>query len=52
MEDALISPIGFSILTGAGLIEASATEPIIIHTTEQTDKVDVSTQGQVTVYLS
>ena len=52
MEDALISPIGFSILTGAGLIEASAAEPIIIHTTEQTDKVDTSTQGQVTVYLS
>lgn len=52
MEDALISPVGFSILTGAGLIEASATDPIIIHTTEQTDKVDTSTEGQVTVYLS
>ena len=34
MEDALISPIGFSILTGAGLIDASDSEPIYVHTTE------------------
>lgn len=35
MEDALISPIGLSILTGAGLIESNSKTPIIIHTTEQ-----------------
>jgi len=34
MEDALISPIGFSILTGAGLVQASESEKIIVHTTE------------------
>ena len=28
MEDALISPIGFSILSGAGLIDASSSTPI------------------------
>lgn len=51
MEDALISPMGISILTGAGLIDASATEPIIIHTTEKTDKVALG-EGSVTVTLS
>lgn len=35
MEDALISPMGIAILTGAGLIDASAEEPVIIHTTEK-----------------
>jgi len=39
MEDALISQTGLMILTGAGLIEASASKPIIVHTTEQTDEV-------------
>ena len=34
MEDALISPIGLSILTGAGLINATATKPVIQHVTE------------------
>ena len=43
MEDALISPAGFSILTGAGLIDAQD-KPIIMHTTEQTDKVEVTTE--------
>ena len=38
MEDALISPAGFSILTGAGLIDAQD-KHVIMHTTEQTDKV-------------
>ena len=38
MEDALISPLGFSILTGAGLIDASE-KHVIMHTTEQTDRV-------------
>ena len=35
MEDALISPAGFMILAGAGLIEASESEPIMVHATEQ-----------------
>ena len=39
MEDALISPVGFSILSGAGLISAEAGKPVIMHTTEQTAKV-------------
>lgn len=35
MEDALISPVGLMILTGAGLIESSEEHPIVVHTTEQ-----------------
>ena len=35
MEDALISPVGMMILTGAGLIESSEATPIYVHTTEQ-----------------
>jgi hypothetical protein len=42
MEDALISPAGFMILSGAGLIEASDEKPIKVHTTEKTDKVTVT----------
>ena len=42
MEDALISPAGFMILSGAGLIEASENATIKVHTTEQTDEVKVS----------
>jgi len=45
MEDALISPAGFMILSGAGLVEASATEKIKVHTTEQTDEVVVTRSG-------
>jgi len=41
MEDALISPAGFMILSGAGLIEATEEKTIKVHTTEQTDKVTV-----------
>jgi len=37
MEDALISPEGFMILSGAGLIEASETKPIYQHVTETVD---------------
>lgn len=50
MEDALISPAGFMILSGAGLIEATSDKTIKVHTTEQTDKVDVSAgeDGKVT----
>lgn len=35
MEDALLSPESFSVLSGAGLIEASADEPIYVHQTSQ-----------------
>ena len=45
MEDALISPAGFMILSGAGLIEASSAETIKTHTTEQTDAVVVASSG-------
>ena len=44
MEDALISPEGFSILTGAGLVQGEE-KPIIMHTTEQTDAVYTTTSG-------
>ena len=50
MEDALISPLGFMILSGAGLIEASSTKPIQVHTTETTTcKVEGTT---VTIKLA
>ena len=35
MEDALISPEGFMILSGAGLVEGTESAPIVVHTTEQ-----------------
>lgn len=41
MEDALISPAGFMILSGAGLVEATEEKSIKVHTTEQTDAVEV-----------
>ncbi len=41
MEDALISPAGFMILSGAGLIDATE-KTLQVHTTEQTDAVKVS----------
>ena len=55
MEDALISPAGFMILSGAGLIEASETKPIKVHTTEQTNKIEVddsTTEGGDTVKIT
>ena len=46
MEDALISPAGFMILSGAGLIDATE-ETIYVHTTEQTNDIEVSkTEGE------
>ena len=45
MEDALISPAGFMILSGAGLVEAGEDgKTIKVHTTEQTNKVTVTTE--------
>lgn len=55
MEDALISPEGFMILSGAGLIEATADKPIYQHVTETIDGADVDVdaeQGTVTIRLS
>lgn len=40
MEDALISPEGFMILSGAGLIAANANKPIYQHITETVDVND------------
>ena len=50
MEDALISPAGFMILSGAGLVDATASKPIYVHSTEQTDAVVVA-DGAVKVIL-
>lgn len=55
MEDALISPEGFMILSGAGLIEASAGKPIYQHVTETIDAADVDVDaenGTVTIGLT
>ena len=46
MEDALISPVGFMILSGAGLTEASAKDTIKVHTTDF-DAVMVKGEGNV-----
>jgi hypothetical protein len=47
MEDALISPEGFMILSGAGLIDASESKPIYQHVTETVDagETTVSSDG-------
>ena len=50
MEDALISPAGFMILSGAGLVDATASKPIYVHNTEQTDAVVIA-DGAVKVIL-
>ena len=52
MEDALISPAGFMILSGAGLTEASEEATIKQHTTEQTDAVVVEDNGTVKITLA
>ena len=49
MEDALLSPLGFSILSGAGLIDASVSKPIYVHTTLKT-RAKV-TSGQISINL-
>lgn len=50
MEDALLSPLGFSILSGAGLIDASALAPIYVHTTLKT-RATVSSGNQISINL-
>ena len=53
MEDALISPEGFMILSGAGLVEGSANKPIYQHVTETVDgsKITKGT-GSIQIRLS
>ena len=46
MEDALISPESLSVLTGAGLIEASEDAPIYQHIVEKTDDFDIEGTGE------
>ena len=46
MEDALLSPVGFAVLSGAGLIEAGAGDATIqVHTTVETEIVNAGTEG-------
>lgn len=44
MEDALLSMESFSVLSGAGLIDASASQPIYVH---QTSQVEVETANTI-----
>ena len=46
MEDALISPQSFSVLSGAGLMDASSEKPIFVHATQQ---VAVDKDGNITL---
>lgn len=50
MEDALISAMGFSVLTGAGLVDATE-KPLIVHKTEQV-KVSSADSNTVKIELS
>lgn len=53
MEDALISPESLSVLTGAGLIEASEDKPVYQHVVETTDDYDINEAGDVlTIHVS
>ena len=50
MEDALISPLGFSILSGAGIVEATVGKAINVHMTSQVEGTIAT--NSVTVDLS
>ena len=50
MEDALISPLGFSILSGAGIVEATGGKAINVHMTSQVEGTIAS--NSVTVDLA
>jgi hypothetical protein len=52
MEDALISPAGFMILSGAGLVEADTTHKIKVHRTEQTAEFKILTEAPTITYPS
>ena len=51
MEDALISPAGFMILSGAGLTEGTQEKPIPVHVAEQTDEVYVDGANPTIAYV-
>ena len=51
MEDALISPEGFMILSGAGLIESSTNKPIYQHITERIDASDIERDASGTLKI-
>ena len=46
MEDALISPEGFMILSGAGLIDATENKPIYQHATETVDMSNIEVDAE------
>lgn len=56
MEDALISPEGFMILSGAGLVQASTSTPVVQHVTETVnyDATHIPTveNGTLKIYVS
>lgn len=53
MEDALISPEGFMILSGAGLIDAASKKPIYQHMTETVDLSGIkATQNGMAIHVS
>lgn len=53
MEDALISPEGFMILSGAGLIEAAEGKPVYQHVTETVDGSKIAkTQEGISIRVS
>ena len=47
MEDALLSPAGFSILSGAGLVNASDEKKIKTHITERTADIEYIKAGEI-----
>lgn len=51
VEDALLSPIGFAILSGAGLMEASETKPVYAHVSSAT-YVGANAEGAYEVDLT
>lgn len=48
-EDALLSPLGFAILSGAGLIDASDSAPLTVHSTAKVEGKVAGTTGSLTV---
>ena len=46
VEDALLSPIGFAVLSGAGLFKNSTSEPVYVHTTA---RAQVSSTGVISL---
>jgi hypothetical protein len=52
MEDALISPTGFSILSGAGLVEASGSSKIKVHKVENVIAKKLTIDNELELQLS